>query len=661
MKKQYYSAAISALIVTMTAPFCCASEAASQPDILDEVVVTASRTAQSTTTVSANLTVVDREELDQSASMNVGDLFAEKGIGHIQKYPGSLTSIGIRGFQTDTHGNDLQGHVLILLDGRRAGTGNVAKILTKNVERIEIIRGPGAVQYGSAGMGGVVNIITRTGTYNSLFLEGGGGSFDTGEGSIGATLKQNGVDFAGSFTYQTSGDYDTGNGDRFENTGINYETGISANLGYSFSENNRIGLIFTRFDVDEAGNPGYFSSVDLDDYTDKKNYSLDAQYTGGTSTETYQWMARYFFGKDENTWNDPMGSNPDGWDDGTPSTNDTDQQGAQAQVTGNFGSSTVTGGFDWLDYDVKNSWTPNKTSYSNPALFLLGRTSFLNDQLSINVGFRYDWYDVKVEEPAGRDEDETHFTPKVGLAWMVTDDLKLRIQYAEAFMMPSANQLAADYTSWGTRTLGNPDLDPEKSRTYEGGLDFFRNGLSTSLTYFYTDFKDKIVTTDLPDGSRSWENLGDATISGFEAEFGYDIGQGFGWNWEVRPYLNMTLLTKYEDDTTDTDLQYVSGTTYSTGLVTGNGDGIFCRLNVAYTGSQDVNDWESGIYPTPIVNLDSFVVADLTASWRFYKDETLGAFTLRGEIGNLFDEEYAYVKGYPMPGRSFFAGLRWEY
>ena len=629
---------------------------------LDEVVVTASRTEESKKKVSANITVISNEELRQSASRNVGDLFAEKAIGHIQKYPGSLTSIAIRGFRTDTHGNDLQGHVLVLLDGRRAGTGNVEKILTKNVARIEIIRGPGAVQYGSAGMGGVVNVITRQGERNSMFIEGGGGSFGTGEGSIGGTIKKNGFDFAGSFTYQTRDDYDTGDGDRYHNTGINYETGISANLGYSFSENNRLGLIFTRFDVDEAGSPDYFSANDLDDTTDKENYSIDLQYTGGSNSGQYQLMARYFFGQDKNSWLDPIGSDPSawGWDDGIASKNKTDQQGAQAQISGTFGKSTLTTGFDWLDYEVKNSWTPEKTTYSNPALFLLGKTGFLNNRLTANIGLRYDWYEVEVKRPAGRDEDRNRFTPKIGLAWMVTDTLKLRAQYAHGFMMPSADQLAADYISWGTPVVGNPDLDPEKSVTYEGGLDFSAKGLNTALTYFYTDFEDKITSDYLADGSRTWNNHGDTTIAGFEGELSYDLGIPFGWSWEVRPYLNMTILSKYEDDTTGEDLQYVSDTNYSTGLVVNTGDEIFYRFNVAYAGSQDVIDYESS-YPYPLVKLSSSTVADMTASYRLPANDRWGAMTLRGEVSNLFDEDYAYVKGYPMPGRSFFMGLRWDY
>jgi outer membrane receptor for ferrienterochelin and colicin len=82
-------------------------------------------------------------------------------------------------------------------------------------------------------------------------------------------------------------------------------------------------------------------------------------------------------------------------------------------------------------------------------------------------------------------------------------------------------------------TVGNPNLDPESSNTYEVGADYFQSGFDGSLTYFHTDFKDKIVTDFLSDGSQSWINSGDATIAGFEIELGYDLGVPMGWQWEV--------------------------------------------------------------------------------------------------------------------------------
>ncbi len=631
------------------------------PTVMDEVVVTESRIEEKKREVTANLSIIAREAIEQSPSQDLGELLTEYGLGHIQKYPGALSSIGIRGFRTDTHGNDLQGKVLILLDGRRAGSGNAVKLQTKNIERIEIIRGPGAVQYGSAGIGGVINVITKTGTENALFVEGGYGSFDKAEGSIGGTLVSDSFDFAGAVSYLTTGDYETGDGDTFYNSAIDDQLSASLNGGYSFSDHHRIGLIFTGFKVDGAGNGGYFNNVDLDDYSDKSNYSFDAKYTGSSADASNQWMTRFFFGRDENTWITPTGSNPDFWDTDTPSENSTDQLGAQAQYSTTLFQHTVTAGFDWVDYQIDNTWSPEGTSYTNPALFLLGKGSYLNDRLIANAGLRYDWFEVEVKEPVGRTEDQSNLTPKIGLAWLATDKIKLRAQYAQGFMMPSADQLAIDMVSFGRHIVGNPDLDPEKSQTYEAGLDYTRLGFLFSLTYFHTDFEDKIVASDLAEGSQSWENVGDATVAGFEVESSYDLGQPLDLAWELRPYLNATFLTDFEDNETGDDLQYTSDTTLAAGLVIGDGNGTFCRFNLAYYSDQSVQDFESGLYPTPDYQLESVTVADLTTAWKFLEHAQYGSFTVRGEMQNLFDTQYAYVKGYPMPGISVFVGLRWDY
>jgi len=122
----------------------------------------------------------------------------------------------------------------------------------------------------------------------------------------------------------------------------------------------------------------------------------------------------------------------------------------------------------------------------------------------------------------------------------------------------------------------------------------------------------------------------------------------------------MTILTRYEDEATGVDLTYTSDVTLSTGLSFGDGDGFSGRVNVACTGPQQVQDWEM-TSTGAVVELDSFTVTDLMLSYRFLHSEKLGNFTVRGELRNLFDEDYAYVKGYPMPGLSMWAGLKWEF
>ena len=628
---------------------------------MDDIVITASRINEARERVSSDITVISREEIRNSASRNVGDLLAEKNLGYIKKYPGSNISIGLRGFRTDTHGNDLQSHVLVLLDGRRSGTGNLAKLMTRNVERIEIIRGPGAVQYGSGGMGGVINIITRKGTDNSLFAEGGGGNRGLADGAVGGTAKYANLDFAGAFSMGTTGDYSDGDGNEFKNTGMDYRMGTSINTGYEFMPGNRLGVVFTHFKVKEAGTPGYLNQNDLDDHAEKKNWSLDFSYTGHDQANRFSWMARGFLGEDDNLWASPTGSNPDGWDDGSESKNYTDQYGVQAQANGKFGPSTVTLGFDWIKYNISNTWDPEESEYENPALFMLSSTTLLEESITLNFGMRYDWYSVDVRKPKGRDEDKSRFTPMAGIAWEALKGLKFRFQYAQGFMMPSAWQLGGYSVNWGTLTRGNPDLDPEKSATFEGGVDYWNAGMDASFTFFSTDFKDRIESVYLSDGSSSWDNMDGASIEGMEIALSYDIGAPLDLSWEIRPYFNMTWLTTYRNDDTDNRLLYISPVNISSGISLADGIRFSGRINVAYTGPQDVEDWESGLWPAPEISMDGFTLVDLTADYRLFETENYGGITWRTEIRNLFDEEYAYVKGYPMPGINFYMGLRWDY
>ncbi len=628
---------------------------------LEDMIVTSGRVPEERKFIVTNVTVIDEQEIRLSSADNVGDLLAQKAIGIVRKYPGNLTTIGIRGFRTDAHGNDLRGKVLVLLDGRRAGTGNVAKLMTKNVERIEIVRGPASVQYGSAAVGGVVNIITRQGRGDfTAFIEGRLGSFESREASTGFSGETGGFDYSASGTVKSDDDYTTADGVVYGNTGTDSVKNLSLNLGYSFLPNNRIGVIFNGFDVDEAGSPNYLSQNDLDDYTDKSNYSVDLVLDGQTTDERFIWLARYFNGQDEDLWADPTGSNPDGWDDGIPSERETDFQGAQAQLTARFGITQVTAGMDWSDYEIEATFTPMETAYENLAGFLMGKVKLVDDRLVLSAGLRYDTYEVDVIRPAGRTADDSELTPNVGVSFLLTDYLKLRAGYSQAFVMPGADQMAADYNAFGTNYVGNPDLSPETSQTYEAGIDFFYRSLSAGLTYFQTDFEDKIETTTLTNGDRSWENVGDAEISGFEANIGFDIGDFFGWDFEIRPYAGFTYLTEFKDKVTDEDLLFTHDVNGSYGISFSDFKGLNARLNVAYYGEKTITDFESG-FPFQDIKAESFSVADFTISKVLLSSERRGRLTLDAAIDNLFNESFAFVKGYPMPERSFYLGLRYDF
>lgn len=632
---------------------------------LEEVVITASRVEEKKKEISSNVTIIGETEIRNSVSRNLGDLLAEKGIGHIQGYPGVLTTIGIRGFRTDSHGNDLMGKVLILIDGRRAGTGNAAKIMTDNIERIEIIRGPASVQYGSAAMGGVVNVITKQGKEKpTFFVEGGLGSWEYQKENVGLSGKINNFDFSGTLAHREMDDYNTAEGDTYHNTGYKWQEDSSINIGYELYPGNRIGLIYHDFNTGGVGDPGYFNQNDLDDHKNSTNESFDLVYNGKTVNGPFSWNIHYFDGKDKDKWVDPKSSDPSGWDDGIPTKQKTDHKGSAAQFTYDQGPMFLTTGFNWDNYKIRSTFNPKKHEYDNPAGYLLAKVRLFDRKLIFSGGARYDQYEVKMKNPVGKEESDNHFSPRAGIVWLFNDYLKWRINYGEAFRMPSAQEMAYDVWSWGTHTVGNPDLEPEKSKTWETGFDFGWKAIAFSITWFHTDFDDKIQSAAKSGAIKTWENIGGATIEGFEGEVSYNIGNLFSWNFEVKPYVSFSYLTKYEDDQTGKDLNYTERENISYGIFLSNHNDLSASLNFTYTGSKFVDDWENTGPPNwvaPVIEEGGFTVANLTVSKQIFDFKKYGGITLKGEIQNLFDKDYHYVKGYPMAGRSFYIGMRYDF
>ncbi|RLB11469.1 MAG: TonB-dependent receptor, partial [Deltaproteobacteria bacterium] len=160
-------------------------------------------------------------------------------------------------------------------------------------------------------------------------------------------------------------------------------------------------------------------------------------------------------------------------------------------------------------------------------------------------------------------------------------------------------------------------------------------------------------------GYNTWENIGSAVIEGVEGSFSFDIGAYFGWDFQLKPYASFVHLTRYEDLTNDRDLYYVEDSHVAYGITFSGKYGIIANLNLSYTGEQTIQDWSKGIFPAPVVKKGGFTVANFTVTKEVFSTK-YGRFSLRGEIRNLFDKDYEYVKGYPMPERSFFVGLKFE-
>jgi vitamin B12 transporter len=634
----------------------------------EEMVVTSSRVEEPKKNVTSNITIISSEEIKQSSAQDLGELLAEKSIGHIQKYPGASTTVGIRGFRSETHGIDLRGKVLVLLNGRRIGTGNLAKISTGNIERIEIIRGPAAVQYGSAAIGGIVNVITAKGKGTpSLFIEQKAGSYGFTKTTAGISGSEGKFDFSGVVSQSKMGDYKTGNGKKYVNTAYDDEKTGSFNIGYEFLPGNRIGVVYNHFEVGHAGAPSYLSQNDFDDYTVQKNHSLDFIYEGSTVDKQFTWMTRYFTGKDQYSFIDPVTSDPDRdyhgipSDDGIPSVKNVDHKGVQAQVNYSQDLFMVTTGVDWVNYaELSTPYAPYKSEYDNPAYFLLLKGFLMDRRLVLSAGCRYDTYDLlyqRTSDSGQQKQNSDSVTRQLGVAWHLLDEIKLRASYGEGFRMPSTEELAANFTSWGTHYIGNSDLKPEKSNTYEAGLDVAYNSLTSSLTWFTTDFKEKIESATVG-GNSTWVNIGGATISGIEADLSRQFNP-FGAEWALSPYFNYTYLTKYRDDSTNEHLLYTPQWNATAGVRLLDQRGLSGVFNVAYTGQTRVQKWVD--WSGDVITKGGFVVANMSISKKFMFDKSKKSgrgVTITGEVDNLFDRDYEYVNAYPMAGRTVSFGIR---
>ncbi len=636
---------------------------------LPEVVVTATSTEVSVKRLPVNVQVITREDIERSTATTLSDLLAETNPGHIHKYPGVLASVGIRGFRTDTHGTDIKGRVLILIDGHRAGTGNVAEIPLDNVERIEIVRGPASVIYGSAAMGGVINIITRKGKGKPQAYAGlEYGSWDYNRQYVGALGKIKKFNFSFSLSEEQKNDYEDGNGDEIDNTDYHARF-ASFRLGLEPYKGHEISAVGQFTEFWRVGNPGPTYNPDKDDYKDVRRKYISFAYEGNFS-DTLKAHMSYYYVQDSNEWHDP--SRVWGYFQTKTLTN---TQGARARAIYNFGITRITLGIDWDSIRVKNAkyptgtpWSPN-AAYDNYAGYLQAELSL--NKLYVIAGLRYDYFNEELRPTKGMvlktsSEDYDHITWRIGASYQLLPWLKLRGAVGTAFRTPTADELSGRVESPFAKIVGNPDLDPETSITYEVGADIQKRSLKAGLDYFFTYYDDRISNgyTTCVDGDCTWKtfkNVDGAVIEGIEFYFSYDLGELFNLPFEVSPYINGTKYIEYEikdskyaKELGSDDVLYISRWNITGGLNIGIPEKLTASFSFYYVGKQKVQEW-NWMKPNyeKAKNKGGFTVFNTKIVWHpcKYAELFLG-------VDNLFDKNYSFVDYYPMPGRTWKAGVK---
>lgn len=639
---------------------------------LPEMVVTATGrpTAQKDLPVPSQ--IITSEEIELSGADDLSELLARYVPGHVQSYyPGGTNAVGIRGFRSYWGaGPDLKSKVLILINGNRAGTGNLSIIPLDNVERIEVVRGPGSVLYGASAMGGVINVITRKGKGKPGVNVGGeAGSFS----KVQAKGSSQGEFMDGRMSYSIAGrtiqrgNFHKGGGGAISNTKYN-DGAAGASITGEIAKGHTITVDGNYFSAWDVGSPGPdYSHSDEDTYDNIHQY-LSATYDGGLESIDTNWHLSTYLVNKQYTWNNGENS----WGGAYKSKQDTTTKGVRANVdlpTLSFGR--LLAGIDYDNIEDRNTsnptgniWTPD-TDYDIYGLFAEERV-WLGD-VTLYAGGRYDNYNEKIKSTDGMEKVDAgtknfdHLSWRTGAVYDAVDWLAFRAAVGTAFRPPVAEELTGEYIASGMKYRGNPDLDPETSITCEGGADIFFRGFKAGVTYFYTRSDDTIVTDSLADGWTSYQNIEGLDLQALEWSADYiHKFDAYGQNLSLNPYMNGIYYFQRKNRDEDTSDSWKTSTapfipqfSITAGLATQLAKLVNLDVNFTYMGreKQQQYDFSSPDYGQAI-NTGDFAL--LNARLTVTPVENLKTFLA---VDNIADQDYEYVAGYPMPGRSFTLGV----
>ncbi|MDB5411823.1 MAG: TonB-dependent receptor [Rubritepida sp.] len=562
------------------------------PITLDEMVVTATGRPQPRSSLAGTVQIIDQDTIRRSTAQNMTDLLAENAVGFFSEWTPGQTSINIRGGATDGQGRDFRSQVLVLVNGRRAGTANLSKLSPSEVERIEIVRGPASVVYGSQAIGGVINLIMRDGRSSpGGFAELGVGSWGLAEGrarygmsfdNTNAPAPANGevniragdayIGFSGGRrdSYRAGDSGRTLQGTEWNRVGGSAAVGVETPIG-------RIG---TSVRSDGTYNTGFLGSGwNTTNHEDRTNASADLFLDGATADGRFSWNTQAYAVRDidDLRWRSPIMRSAAGLP--VPGT-DSD---ANRRVLDIFGtrlqpSMRLWQGADLLvGLDLERSVlrsTRNRVSLPggpagqvapmdnnqtdiNTGLYAELSQTLFEDRVTLRSGIRQTWgntaFDPTPNLPLQRtgSADYNATTWSTGASYRPVPSVALRANASTGFRAPTATELAADFTALGGgRTFGNAGLKPETNLQYEVGAAYFRPGFRADLALFQNTISDRIVTRLRPNDSTTSDyanNGGDVVVRGLELQLQGDIARALGitrfdwratanasWNFDMR-------------------------------------------------------------------------------------------------------------------------------
>lgn len=591
-------------------------------DTLDDVVVTATRTAQTADEALVPVTLITREDIERTQATTVAEalrsvpgLFVSSNGG-----AGKATSVFLRGTESD--------HVLVLLDGIKVGAATSGTTSFENlpielIERIEVVRGPRASLYGSEALGGVIQIFTCKGggaltpsfslsagsdqTWKgSASLSGGGNRAWLNAGVSGVDTEGfnacDGTSSAGCFTYEPDRD-------GYEERAASLRAGTRFGKGHSIEA-------FTLRTEGESEFDGTF-----------QNQSETMQQVLGARLNLHAleaWSMTFQAGRSQDE--------SDNFKDGVfSSTFDTERDTLSWQNDVQIGtrqllSLGIDRQTDRVDSADIQSFLPGFQGYT-----VTGR-----DNTGVFGQYQGDFGAHDLQAALRRDDNDQFGNKTTGnLNWgyALGAGLRLTAGYGTAFKAPSFNELY--YPGFG-----NPDLAPESSRSVEVGLKGKYGWGGWSVHAFQTEIDDLIAYNAAifaPD------NVDEARIRGLEGMLtthvaGFDLSAALTL---LEPENRSEganqgkVLPRRARESLSLDIDRRLGVwSFGTGL---------------YAAGKRYDDLAN------TVELDPYATLDLRAEYAIQRD-----WRLQAKVTNLFDADYETAAWYNQPGRGFLVTLRYQ-
>ena len=595
---------------------------------IGEVVVTGTRNATDVRHLSQTVSVIDRSKIDNAMQPSLLPVLTEQVPGLF------VTSRGIMGYGVSTGaagGISLRGlsggtaRLMVMIDGHPQYAGIFGHPIADAyqsflAERVEVLRGPASVLYGSNAMGGVINIVTRKMQQDgvSTNFHTGYGSYNTLETELTNRIRK------GRFSSILSGSYNRTDGHRPDMGFEQY--GGYAKLSYEITDrwSLRGDVNVTHFNASYPG-PVNAPLLDGDQRITRgvTSLALENRYekSSGAITFFYNWGNHWI----NDGYTPSKGEGPQ--DDRFLSFDN--MMGVSLyQSTQFFKGNRITLGVDWFRYGGRawNEYVSGENvgttsdlvdKHENELAGYIDLRQDIGSWLTFNAGLRTDHHS----------RVGTEWVPQAGVAFHLPHTIEIKASASKGFRYPILREMYMFPPQ-------NPDLQPESMWNYE--LAFSQRLMDGRLTYginlFYIDGKNLIMTLPNPNGSGMLnQNSGEIKNTGVEVQANFRINHL--WSLEG----NYSYLHMENPIIAAPEHKLYTGVYFSHG-----------RWNIS-TGLQYI----AGLYTqTDPVLTEEFVLWNLRASFQVSRQIDIWA---RGE--NLLAQHYEINVGYPMPRATIMAGF----